>query len=334
MDKTNLQFYGKIEKFDAADDGTLMVSGIASTEAIDADGEVVTAEAMRKAIPSYLQCGTVREMHQPIAAGRPISAFVDDEGRTHFTAKIVDKNTVQKIREGVLKGFSIGGKLIKRVGNQITELLLKEISVVDLPNNPESFFSVVKFDKPNEHCNDKDCKTHTEISDEEKKKSEKTKLMEQEALKKLESITASQDSLAKTVADLVKTVETLSKAAPTIEKVQADLGDLQKRATETQAALVESEKSSVIAKMQSEGRVAYSDEGVAYKSDDLAKLDLPLLKVLAKNSTILPTEAKAIYKGEGKKNDFEGVRGLDLVEKSWTATYGTTLEEMKERASK
>ena len=334
MDKTNLQFYGKIEKFDAADDGTLMVSGIASTEAIDADGEVVTAEAMRKAIPSYLQCGTVREMHQPIAAGRPISAFVDDEGRTHFTAKIVDKNTVQKIKEGVLKGFSIGGKLIKRVGNQITELLLKEISVVDLPNNPESFFSVVKFDKPNEYCNDKDCKTHTEISDEEKKKSEKTKLMEQEALKKLESITASQDSLAKTVADLVKTVETLAKAAPTIEKVQADLGDLQKRATETQAALVESEKSSVIAKMQSEGRVAYNDEGVAYKSDDLAKLDLPLLKVLAKNSAILPTEAKAIYKGEGKKSDFEGVRGLDLVEKSWTATYGTTLEEMKERASK
>ncbi|MDE2106135.1 MAG: hypothetical protein KGL39_53425, partial [Patescibacteria group bacterium] len=127
---SGLTFYGDIQKLDPVED-YLMVSGIASTQAVDADGEVVTAEAMRKALPSYLQAGTVREMHQPIAAGKPVSAFVDDEGRTHFTAKIVDKDTIKKIKEGVLKGFSIGGRKIKKVGNQITELLLKDISVVD-----------------------------------------------------------------------------------------------------------------------------------------------------------------------------------------------------------
>ena len=328
MDKTKLHFYGEIQKFEAADDGSLMVSGIASTEAVDADGEVVTAEAMRKALPSYLQCGTVREMHQPIAAGRPISAYVDDDGKTHFTAKIVDKNTVQKIKEGVLKGFSIGGKLIKRVGNQITELVLKEISVVDLPNNPESFFSVVKFDKPNEHCNDKNCRTHTELDDKEKEKSEKYKRMNEEAVKKLDSLSATVETLAKSLETVSKTVEAFAATAPTLEKVQATVGDLQKRATETQAQLESSQKSEVIAKMQSEGRVAYNDDGVAYKSEDLAKMDLPLLKVLAKNSAILPTEAKAIYKGESKPAIDPSLKGSDRVLKAWESKYAS-LDEMK-----
>jgi hypothetical protein len=155
-----VSFYGAIEKFDAAADGSLMVSGIASTEAIDADGEIVTADAMRKALPSYLQTGTVREMHQPIAAGCPISAHVDDDGRTHFTAKIVDVGTIAKIKSNVLKGFSIGGKSIAKVGNKITEILLRDISVVDIPNNPESVFSIIKFEKPEEkHKTDCDCPT-------------------------------------------------------------------------------------------------------------------------------------------------------------------------------
>jgi hypothetical protein len=92
--------------------------------------------------------------------------------------------------------------------------------------------------------------------------------------------------------------------------------------------LVESQKSEIIAKMKSEGRVAYSDENVAFKHDDLAKMDLSLLKVLAKNSAVLPTEAKAIYKAEGEKNELAGLKGSDLVEKAWSAKYGS-LDDMK-----
>jgi len=327
MDKTKLHFYGEIQKFEAADDGSLMVSGIASTEAVDADGEVVTAEAMRKALPSYLQCGTVREMHQPIAAGRPISAFVDDDGKTHFTAKIVDKNTVQKIKEGVLKGFSIGGKLIKRAGNKITELVLKEISVVDLPNNPESFFEIVKFSAPDEHCKDKQCKEHEE-NEEEKKKSEKQKRMNEEAVKKLDSLSATVETLAKSLESVTKAVEAVTKSTESLQKVQAEVGDLKKSQTETQVKLAESEKSNLIQKMQSEGRVAYSDEGIAYKVEDLAKMDLPLLKVLAKNSAILPTEAKAIYKGDSKPAIDPSLKGSDRVIKAWESKYAS-LDEMK-----
>jgi hypothetical protein len=324
--RDTIQLYGAIEKFDAAADGSLMVSGIASTEAVDADGEIVTADAMRKALPSYLQCGTVREMHQPIAAGNPISAHVDDDGKTHFTAHIVDAGTIAKIKANVLKGFSIGGKEITKVGNKITEILLKDISVVDLPNNPESFFTVIKFEKPAEKK--EKCKDDCDCDD--CKKSKKEKSMSAELLKKVDDLTTS-------LASLAKTVETLSKQTPPdLTKMEKSLGDLEKRATDAAAALVEQERSSVIAKMQSEGRVAMKDDGTAYKSDELAKMDLPLLKFAARNAQILPTIAKATYSGTGNppevqftKKDKDGkeiaLSGSELIQKAWG---GLTLEKM------
>lgn len=319
-----VSFYGAIEKYDSAADGSLMISGIASTESVDASGEIVTADAMRKAIPGYLQSGTVREMHQPIAAGCPISAHVDDEGRTHFTAKIVDAGTVAKIKANVLKGFSIGGKSIAKVGNKITELLLRDISVVDAPCNPESLFSIIKFekssDKHKEDCDCADCK-----------KSKTEKNMSAELITKV-------DSLAEMVTKLAATVETLSKAAPAappeLAKALADIGDLQKRATESQARQIELERSGIIAKMQTEGRVAMDENGVAIKPDELQKMELPLLKFAARNSQIIPLTAKAIYTGTGK-GPGEILKGLDgkpitgtaLTTAAWGQDY-SDLEKM------
>ena len=67
--KGKFKLYGAFEKAEKLEDGTLIVSGIASSEAVDTAGEVVKAEAMAAAIPDYMQFGAVREMHQPIAAG-------------------------------------------------------------------------------------------------------------------------------------------------------------------------------------------------------------------------------------------------------------------------
>ena len=302
---SQVTFFGAIEKFDAAADGSLMVSGIASTEAVDSDGEIVTAEAMRKAIPSYLQCGSVREMHQPIAAGRPIAAHVDDDGKTHFTAHIVDAGTIAKIKAGILKGFSIGGKSLKKAGNKITEILLKEISVVDLPCNAESVFSLIKFDKTeknhdadNADCDCADCK-----------KSKTEKLMSAELIQKV-------DSLADMVKSLAATVKTLSEktpAAPDLTKLETALGDLQKRADEAAAKVVEGERGAIIQKMKSEARVIIGEDGLGVKEDDLKKMDLPTLKVLARNAQALPTIAKATYTGTGAPPEADEFSKVDLV---------------------
>ena len=315
-----VHFYGAIEKFDAATDGSLMVSGIASTESVDNAGEIVTADAMRKAIPAYLQSGSVREMHQPIAAGNPISAHVDDDGRTHFTAHIVDKGTIAKIQAKVLKGFSIGGKAIRKVGNKIEEILLKEISVVDLPCNSESVFNLIKFDKPAEKAKEK-CKDDCDCAD--CKKSKKEKSMDAEQIKKIDDLTALVGSLA-------KTVETLSKQTPPdISKLETTIGDLQKRADDAAKNLIEQERNSIVTKMANEGRVAMKEDGTAYKSDELAKMDLPLLKFAARNAQVLPTVAKGIYTGTGvgpeeknltklgKDGKPVNLEGTELIVKAW-----------------
>lgn len=145
------RLYARLEKTETQSDGTLKVWGYASSEATDADGEVVTAEAMRAALPDYLKWGAVREMHQAIAAGTAIEATVQDDGRTWFGAHIVDADAVKKIQAQVYKGFSIGGTVTERDPadpTRITGLRLVEISLVDRPANPESIFTMFKADHP------------------------------------------------------------------------------------------------------------------------------------------------------------------------------------------
>lgn len=147
------KLYAEIAKMEAQDDGTVKVWGYASSEAVDSDGEVIAAEAMKAAIPDYMKFGAVREMHGSNAAGTAIEINVEDDGRTFFGAHIVDPIAVTKVKTGVYKGFSIGGSVTARDElnkSQITGLKLTEISLVDRPANPDAVFTCFKADKPKE----------------------------------------------------------------------------------------------------------------------------------------------------------------------------------------
>ena len=149
-----MKLYGEISKTEVQEDGTLKVEGFASSEAVDSDGEIVTAEAMKAALPDYMKFGAVREMHQSKAAGTALEASVQDDGRTYFKAHIVDTEAVKKVNAGVYKGFSIGGKVTSRdelKKTTVTGLKLVEISLVDRPANQEAVFSLVKFEDAEDH---------------------------------------------------------------------------------------------------------------------------------------------------------------------------------------
>ena len=157
------KLYAEIAKMEAQDDGTVKVWGYASSEAVDSDGEIIAAEAMKAAIPDYMKFGAVREMHGSNAAGTAIEINVEDDGRTFFGAHIVDPVAVTKVKTGVYKGFSIGGSVTARDElnkSQITGLKLTEISLVDRPANPDAVFTCFKADKPKdeEEATDKDDK--------------------------------------------------------------------------------------------------------------------------------------------------------------------------------
>jgi len=141
--------YFEFAKVEPLDDGTVRVAGIASSEAVDSYGEIITAEAMRDAIPDYMRFGAVREMHQEWAAGTALRCEVDEAGRTQFEAVVVDSEAVRKVLAGVYKGFSVGGRVLARDKdnpNIITKIQLIEVSLVDRPANPEAVFSIVRME--------------------------------------------------------------------------------------------------------------------------------------------------------------------------------------------
>lgn len=143
----NKSFYVDFTKSVQEDgDDFITIGGIASSNILDLDGEVITTEAMKNAREDYLKWANIRQMHQSIAAGICTKFDILENGDTYIEAKIFDKDTITKIKNGVLKGFSIGGKVLKRLGNKILEIILIEISVVDRPCNPAAVMQFYKAD--------------------------------------------------------------------------------------------------------------------------------------------------------------------------------------------
>jgi len=130
------------------------VSGFATLDNLDQTGDVVTQEASMKAFESFR--GNLREMHQPTAVGKVVSfrpeTYYDPKTKEFYNGVYVDayiskgaQDTWEKVLDGTLAGFSIGGKIIdsdtevnKSTGQSvrfIKDYSLVELSIVDSPAN-------------------------------------------------------------------------------------------------------------------------------------------------------------------------------------------------------
>lgn len=138
------------------------VSGFASLDNVDRHGDIVTADASQKAFDRFR--GNLREMHQPIAVGKVMSfstkEFVDPETNKSYRGIYVDayvskgaEDTWQKVLDGTLTGFSIGGNIVEASyepgdsedNRVIKDYELMELSLVDSPANPlANIFSIQK----------------------------------------------------------------------------------------------------------------------------------------------------------------------------------------------
>jgi hypothetical protein len=138
------------------DDGTLFVSGVASAESVDSQGEVITSDAMKAALPDFFKhgSGNLREMHQMIAAGRVDKAEIGADGKTYIECIVVDPVAVKKVQTGTYKGFSVGGRALSKTDGVISSLRLTEISLVDRPANPDAVISVWKAEGADEQDQD------------------------------------------------------------------------------------------------------------------------------------------------------------------------------------
>ena len=145
-----------------------MVSGFATLDNIDKQGDLVDTQASLDAFSRFR--GNIREMHQPIAVGKVVSFkqqdFYDAKTKKNYSGVFVDvyvsrgaQDTWEKVLDGTLSGFSIGGNINKSdtVMNHddydgavrfIKEYDLVELSLVDNPANQlANVFSIQKSDK-------------------------------------------------------------------------------------------------------------------------------------------------------------------------------------------
>lgn len=97
--------------------------------------------------------GNVRYMHQPDAVGKLVALELDDaEKLVRAGAKVVDDACWEKVRAGVLTGFSIGGDYVDRWedpderGVKRYSARPSEISLVDNPCMYGATFEVVRAD--------------------------------------------------------------------------------------------------------------------------------------------------------------------------------------------
>jgi hypothetical protein len=141
-----------------------IVSGFATLDNVDRQSDIVTTEASLKAFSKFR--GNIREMHQPISVGKMISfkedKYFDPESKKFYTGVYVSayvskgaQDTWEKVLDGTLSGFSIGGKMNKwddaydekmdapvRI---IKDYDLVELSLVDSPAN--QFANVISIEK-------------------------------------------------------------------------------------------------------------------------------------------------------------------------------------------
>ena len=130
------------------------VSGFATLDNVDQTKDVVTAEASLKAFENFR--GNIREMHTPLAVGKLVSfkpeTYFDPISKNIYNGVYVDvyvskgaQDTWEKVLDGTLSGFSIGGKItesdneVNKANGEsvrfIKEYDLVELSIVDSPAN-------------------------------------------------------------------------------------------------------------------------------------------------------------------------------------------------------
>jgi uncharacterized protein YoxC len=141
-----------------------IVSGFATLDNVDRQGDIVPSDASLKAFNEFR--GNVREMHQQVAVGKVVSfkedKYFDPDSKKFYNGVFVSayvskgaQDTWEKVLDGTLTGFSIGGNIkdyediysedVDKSIRIIKDYELYELSLVDNPAN--QFANVISIEK-------------------------------------------------------------------------------------------------------------------------------------------------------------------------------------------
>lgn len=133
------------KSYDAQEDGTIIVNGFFTSDAIDEVGDIITREATENALPKYREWGNIRYMHQPKPVAKMLRIGAEDKLKwNEVEIHVIDPDAVFQVKNGLLKALSVGIWIRSWDDIEIDEETgawiilaydLVEISLVDHPAN-------------------------------------------------------------------------------------------------------------------------------------------------------------------------------------------------------
>ena len=338
---------------------SITIEGYASTNDADRQGDIVPTSVWEKGMQNYLKNPVILAYHdhsEPV--GRMVEHRIDGKG-LWIKARIsaAASEVFNLVKDGVLTAFSIGFRIVDAEYNSAAELFvvkeleLHEISVVSVPANQNTLFSLSKaFDTAEEFKSfkmqfapnsesAKGLESSTEASSDVKKEME----MDPKQLEQMLADAASKaaEATAKAIADK-QAKELAEKAAA--EKAQADLDARVKAAvasissgdTGAERLLAEVEKRLEKAEESSKSVISGLEAALKEKAAEIEAITKSKMSFQeAKDGMSYGDKEKAVMLSKMAGKSVEGTKlGRELVQKygahvpsaTWELEVSTNLE--------
>jgi len=343
VDKSKVLFLNSsFIKSDTTDGETtsITIEGYASTDDVDRQGDIVPASVWKKGIQNYLKNPVILAYHnhsEPV--GRMVDHRVDSKG-LWVKARISSAadEVFNLVKDGILTAFSIGFRIVDAEYDAakelfvVKELELHEISVVSVPANQNTLFSLSKaFDTAEEFKSFKQqfapesdsakgLESSTEASGEIKKEWEMDpKQLEQmlaDAANKAAELTAKAiaDSQAKALAEKAAAEKT---EAELDARVKAAVASISTGDTGAERLMAEVEKRLATAEESSKSVIAGLEAALKEKASEIEAITKSKMSFQdSKDVLSYADKEKAIMLAKMAGKSIDGTKfGRDLVQK-------------------
>lgn len=343
-----------VEKSVNEDDQSLTIKGYASTVNKDRVGDVILKDAWSKGgLNNYLKNPVILAFHDH---KRPIGKMIDytvDEVGLKITAKISKAagDITDLIKDGVLQAFSVGVRVKEADYDNATDTFLikdvelHEVSIVSIPANQDSLFSIAKcFDNETEFAEFKQKFVKPETSgaptEEKSENNHKEEFimdsneLEQLISKALSSELSKQKSEEEArksaeAAELARKAEIVTIAKSGAEALVEDLKKSMKQSEETFASKLAELQNEIVSKSEEISRITRDRSKVEFGDRNVAEvaLDKKAISEAVLLSKITRKELSETRLGKQLLEKANTSSNFRVASDQWETTLSNTLAE-------